>query len=124
MQYKRGYRDLIVWQRAIELALSTYDLVRDFPKEEIYGLTSQLKRASVSIASNIAEGSKRLTKKDFTHFLAMAYGSVAEIETQLELAKRLHFGKEEKYPKIDGLLLEVAKMLNKMTSRTEGVSKD
>lgn len=124
MQNKRGYKDLIVWQRSIDLALSIYDFVKGFPKEEIYGLTSQMKRASVSIASNIAEGSKRITEKDFKHFLVMAYGSVAELETQIELAKRLHFGDEARYSKIDGLLLEVAKMLNKMTARTGEFTKD
>ncbi|MDO8520805.1 MAG: four helix bundle protein [bacterium] len=111
-----GYRDLIVWQKAIDLVVLIYGLTKDFPREEVYGLVSQMKRAAVSISSNIAEGNRRASIKDRKHFLVIAFGSTAELETQVEVAKRLEFGKKEKYGEIDPLLDEVARMLNKMSS--------
>lgn len=111
-----GYRDLIVWQKAIELVVLIYDLTKDFPKEELYGLSSQMRRAAVSIPSNIAEGNRRSSPKDRNHFVIVAFGSAAELETQLEISKRLILGKLEKYETIDSLLNEVARMLNKMSS--------
>ena len=107
-----SYKDLIVWQRSIELVIAVYELTEDFPKEELYGLTSQMRRAAVSIPSNIAEGRFRGTKKDFLQFLRIAYSSGAELETQLEIAKRLRQTKDFDYSKVDSLLLEVMKMLN------------
>jgi four helix bundle protein len=111
-----GYRDLIVWQKAIELVVLVYDLTKDFPKEELYGMSSQMKRAAVSIPSNIAEGNRRGSPKDRNHFMIIALGSTAELETQLEISKRLIFGEIDKYERIDSLLNEVARMLNKMSS--------
>jgi len=111
-----SYKDLIVWQRSINLVVAIYELTENFPKEEIYGLTSQIRRSAVSIPSNIAEGRYRGTKKDFTHFLRIAYGSGAELETQIEIAKRLEKTKKLDYSKVDSLLEEVMKMLNKMLS--------
>ena len=111
----KTYKDLIVWQKAIELVVSVYELTNKFPKEEIFGLTSQIRRVVVSIPSNIAEGRRRGTRKDFRQFLIIAYGSGAELETQLEIAQRLRFcslGGQ----KVEELLLEVMKMLNKMLS--------
>ena len=113
----QGYRDLIVWQKSIDLVVLIYALVEDFPKEEIFGLSSQMKRAAVSIPSNIAEGNRRNTLNDRKHFMIMAFGSTAEIETQLEIARRLSYGKKEQYEKIEPLLSEVARMLNKMSSQ-------
>ncbi len=109
-----SYKDLIVWQRSMELVVEVYKLCEQYPKEEIYGLTSQTKRSAVSIPSNIAEGRFRGTKKDFTQFLRIAYASGAELETQIEIAKRLGKTKNLDYTKVDQLLLEVMKMLNKM----------
>lgn len=109
-----SYKELIVWQRSVELAIAVYGLTEGFPKEEIYGLTSQMRRCSVSIPSNIAEGRFRGTKNDFLHFLRMAYASGAELETQLIIAKALIKTKNLDYTKVDSLLLEVMKMLNKM----------
>ena len=109
-----SYKDLIVWQRSIELVIAVYELTEDFPKEELYGLTSQMRRAAVSIPSNIAEGRFRGTKKDFLQFLRIAYSSGAELETQLEIAKRLRQTKDFDYSKVDSLLLEIMKMLNTM----------
>jgi four helix bundle protein len=77
-----SFRELIVWQRAMQLTNAIYDATSTFPKEEMFGLTSQMRRAAVSIASNIAEGSQRGGKKEFIHFLTIARGSVAELLTQ------------------------------------------
>jgi four helix bundle protein len=109
-----SYKDLIVWQKSMNLVVELYNLSEQFPKAEIYGLTSQIRRAAVSIPSNIAEGSRRGTKKDFRHFLLNAYGSGSELETQIEIAKRLPFGKTISFDQADSLLSEVMKMLNKM----------
>ncbi len=110
------YKDLIVWQKSVELVIAVYKLTDQFPKSEIYGLTSQMRRCAVSIPSNIAEGRRRGTKKDYCQFLIVAYGSGAELETQVEIAKRLPFGKRLDYTNVDSLLDEVMRMLNKMIS--------
>lgn len=109
-----SYKELTVWQKAIELVISTYKLTEGFPREELYGLTSQIRRSAISIPSNIAEGRCRSTRKDFLQFLRIAYGSGAELETQLEIAKRLSFRQESDYNKADQLLNEVMRMLNSM----------
>ncbi len=114
MQIQNGYKDLIVWQKSMELVVLTYALLKGFPKEELFGLTSQLKRAVISIPSNIAEGSRRHTSKDRMHFYAMALGSAAEVETQIEIGKRLDFGEVSQYKTIENILTEVCKMLNKL----------
>src|SRR3989304_1877241 len=84
-----SYKDLIVWQKAVKLALVVYELTSRFPKEESFGLTSQMRRSAVSIPSNIAEGRSRGTKKDFIQFLRIAFGSGAELETQIIIAKQI-----------------------------------
>jgi four helix bundle protein len=109
-----SYKDLIVWQRAMELVISVYKLTENFPKDEVYGLTSQMKRCSVSIPSNIAEGRRRGSKKDYRQFLIIAYSSGAELETQIEIAKKLPFGLNLDFIHADRLLDETMKMLNKM----------
>jgi len=85
----RGFRDLVVWQRGIELAEEVYQVTRRLPREEMFGLTQQLRRAAVSVPSNIAEGHSRQSTGDYRHHLQMARGSAAEIQTQLLLAERL-----------------------------------
>ena len=115
-----SYKDLIVWQKSVELAIAIYKLTEKFPKTEIYGLMSQMRRAVISIPSNIAEGRKRGSIKDFRQFLIIAYSSGAELETQLEIVKNLPFGKNLDYSKIDSLLLEVMKILNKILSKFKG----
>lgn len=112
MEKINSYRDLIVWQKSIELVAAVYDLTEKYPREEIYGLTDQSRRAAVSIPSNIVEGRYRGTKRDFTQFLRIAFGSGAELETQIEIAKRLFKNKNLDFSKVDSLLLEVMKMLN------------
>lgn len=98
----------------MDLVVTVYDLTENYPKEEIYGLTSQLRRSAISIPSNIAEGRYRGTKKDYLQFLRISYASGAELETQIEIAKRLYKTKELDYSKVDSLLLEIMKMLNVM----------
>jgi four helix bundle protein len=86
-----SYRDLKVWQLGMEVAEQVYRLTAEFPKSEIYGLSSQMRRAAVSIPSNIAEGQGRDSTKEFLHFLAIAFGSLCELETQLLLARRFSY---------------------------------
>lgn len=90
-----SYKDLNVWKDAMELVVIVYNLSKFFPKEEIYGLSSQIRRASVSIPSNIAEGHQRHSKKEFLQFLGIARGSLAELETQLMIAERLNYINQE-----------------------------
>jgi four helix bundle protein len=111
-----SYKELIVWQRAMELVVAIYELTEKYPREEIYSLTNQTRRSAVSIVSNIAEGRYRGTKKDFLNFLRIAFGSGAELETQIEIAKRIFKTKNLEFTKADALLEEVMKMLNKMIS--------
>lgn len=112
-----SYKDLIVWQKGIDLAVETYALTNGFPRSEIYGLTSQMRRAAVSIPSNIAEGRRRGTRKDFLQFLRIAYGSGAELETQLLISRSVVQNDEDVYTKADILLEEVMRMLNVMLKK-------
>ena len=111
MRSVRSFRDLIVWQRAMELTVAVYGLTREFPKEEIYGLTSQLRRAAVSIASNIAEGHGRNTTGEFRQFLGVARGSNFVVQTQLILSRKLQYGGDERLTLCEGLSVEVEKMM-------------
>jgi len=85
------YQELRVWQESVEMVINVYRLTQSFPREELYGLTSQIRRSAVSVGSNIAEGQGRLSKKDFRHFLSQARGSLFELETQLVIACRLGY---------------------------------
>src|SRR3989344_109347 len=109
-----SYNKLIVWQKSIELVTEIYTLTNKFPTSELYGLTSQMRRSAISIPSNIAEGRRRGTRKDFRSFLLNTYGSGAELETHIEIAKRLPFGEKLNYQKIENLLDEIMRMLNRM----------
>ncbi len=117
MEQIRSHKDLVVWQKAISLVLTVYKLTSRYPKEEVYGLTSQLRRASVSIPSNIAEGRSRGTRKDFSQFLRVAYGSAAELETQIIIAKQILPQDPLLLTETEGLLNEVLRMLNVMIKR-------
>ncbi len=110
------YKDLFVWQKSMDLVVAVYALTELFPKSEIYGLISQMRRCVVSIPSNIAEGRRRGSRKDYRQFLLIAFASGAELETQIEIVKRLPFGRNLDFKKIDSLLNEVMRMLNKMTN--------
>ena len=104
-------QDLLVWQRAMDLTVCVYRLTQRFPKEETYGLVSQLRRASVSVASNIAEGRGRLNTAEFRQFLGIALGSTFEIKTQLIVARRLGMGSVAAIDEAATLGEEVSKML-------------
>ncbi|MGA2848855.1 MAG: four helix bundle protein [Terracidiphilus sp.] len=107
----KSFRDLQVWQKSIRLATTIYLLTKEFPREEIYGLTSQIRRSAVSIPSNIAEGQGRLTAGEGKQFLGIARGSNFELQTQLEIARSLSFGKAELLSEAEGLSHEVGKMI-------------
>lgn len=107
----KSFKDLIVWQKAHDLAVAVYKLTEQFPRSELYGLTSQMRRAVVSISSNIAESYHRFHNKEKRQFLAIAFGSGSELESQTEIAKVL-FPKLD-YDQIEELLSEVMKILNK-----------
>jgi len=108
-----NYKDLIVWQKSVELVAEIYHFTETFPSTEKFGLVSQMRRSAISIPSNIAEGSKRGTKKDFCQFLVIAFGSGAELETQIEISKRLALAKGPNYHTVESLLEEIMRMLNK-----------
>jgi four helix bundle protein len=107
----KGYRDLKVWQLGIEISLAVYRLTDQFPHREIYGLTSQLRRAATSIPSNIAEGHSRGQTKDLLRFLAISRGSIAEVETQLIIAERLAYVEPKHVQSIRDMLDEESRML-------------
>jgi len=108
------YKKLDVWNLSVDLAVDIYQVVSSFPKSETYGLVDQIKRCSVSIASNIAEGSGRATKKDYAHFLSISNGSACELETQLIIAKRVGFLQGEKLDELSATILRISKMLTKL----------
>jgi len=108
---KKSYRDLLVWQKAMDLVVEVYQLTAQFPKSEVYGLASQIQRAAVSIPSNIAEGNHRESDREFLHHLRYSTGSLAELETQVELAFRLGYCERLPYERaLDGGA-EVGRML-------------
>jgi four helix bundle protein len=113
----QSYRELIVWQKSFQVVLLIYKLTKSFPPEEIYGLTSQMRRAAVSIPSNIAEGRSRATRKEFVQFLRVAFASGAELETQLEISQALSFGQGTHYNEIKEQLSEVMKMLRSIINK-------
>ena len=110
--YLKSYKELIVWQKSVDLVVLIYQLTDQFPKEERYGLTAQMRRAAVSIPSNIAEGSRRKDVPEYLQFLRTADASSAELETQIIIAKRLY--PSLNYSGADDLLNEVQKILNAM----------
>lgn len=113
----KSYKDLIVWQKSYELSLLIYSITKSFPKEELFGLASQMRRSVVSIPSNIAEGNVRGGTKEYTHFLRIAFASGAELETQVLISKDIGLIKESDYIRIDALLTEVMKMLNALIKK-------
>lgn len=111
-----AYKNLIVWQKAIELCEEMYKATETFPKTEIYGLVSQMRRCSISIPSNIAEGQRRGHKAEQLQFFRIAFGSGAELETQLIIAQRIGYLKNSQFEALNGKLEEIMKMLNKLIS--------
>jgi len=110
-----SFRDLIVWQKAMDLAIEIYQLVKLLPKEETYSLSDQMRRAAVSIPSNIAEGQGRITSKEFIRFLSMARGSLCELSTQLELCERLEYLNPSRTSLTQSLIAEITKMINALS---------
>jgi len=110
----KTYRELIVWQKAIILVSAIYHATKSFPKEELYGLTNQIRRAAVSIPSNIAEGFGRNSKNDFKRFLQISISSVFEVQTQLEIARNLKFFPEDEYKIVFDSTREVEAMLSSL----------
>jgi len=108
----KTYRDLIAWQKAMELVTEIYRTTRTFPKEEVYGLISQLRRAAVSIPSNIAEGQARFSHLEFQHFLRNARGSLVEVETQLLIARNLNYVSAEIAERLLARAAELGRILN------------
>ena len=116
----KSHKDLFVWQKSIELVVEVYYLTSNFPKSELFVMVSQMRRAVISIPSNIAEGYARRSSKERLQFYLISFGSACELETQIIIAKKLGFVDGKNSIKADGLLNEVLRMLNKMTieSRT------
>jgi four helix bundle protein len=112
----KSYKELEVWKKGIDLSLLVYKLSKSFPSEEKFGLTSQSRRCSVSIPSNIAEGWGRGSTREYIHFLQIARGSLMELETQMIIAFKLNYFDEEKNKNITELLTSILMMLNKLIS--------
>lgn len=111
-----SYQQLTVWQKAFALSIKIFRITTKFPKSELYGLVSQMRRCTVSIPSNIAEGYTRGYRQEYLQFLRTAFASGAELETQLLIAKELGFLSLEEFDEVNSLLTEVQKMLNKLIS--------
>jgi four helix bundle protein len=121
----QGYKYLLVWQIAMELVPQVYRLTRKFPSDELYGITSQLRRAMVSVPANIAEGQGRAHQKEFVHFLSIARGSLAEVDTLMITAFKLGFVDEPSLSKIDSQIVMIRKLLQKlMKSQTSKFTPD
>ncbi len=113
----KSYKELVVWQKAMRVACLTYELVKKLPKEECFALSSQMRRAAVSIPSNIAEGQSRHSLGEFLHFLSIANGSRAELETQLLLCVEIHYMTSQDIAEALSLLQEIAKIINALISK-------
>lgn len=110
----RTYRDLLVWQKGIALVTLLYRATKDFPREEVYGLTSQMRRCAVSIPSNIAEGHGRSTRKEYLRYLEVALGSPRELQTQIIIASNLKFLGTDAHSRLDSSTLELERMLTSL----------
>jgi four helix bundle protein len=117
MDMGESFKDLLVWQRAVQMIVAIYKLTSSFPASEQFGITNQLRRASVSVASNIAEGYGRSTKGEYVQFLGHARGSNCEVQTQLIISKELGFGSDQSRQLAESLSGEVSKMLVAMMTK-------
>ena len=118
---KRRHHDLLAWQRSIELVAAAYAMTQAFPKHELYALASQIRRAAISVASNIAEGAARSGKKEFLHFLSMARGSLSELETQLIIAGKLKYldSESEIFTRLDEAFGLIGGLMKSLRSQEE-----
>jgi four helix bundle protein len=112
----KSYKELNVWKKSFELVHSVYRVTRVFPREELFALVSQMRRAAISIPSNIAEGCSRKTTREYIQFVQIAFGSAAELETQIALAKELGYLSDEEFGHLNSKTHEVLKMLNGLLS--------
>ena len=111
------FRDLVAWQKAMDLAYDVFVLTKLFPKEELYGLTSQLRRAGVSVPSNVAEGQGRRNDREFAHFLDIAHGSICELETQVMLAERFGYIATDQKDPVLALAAEVGRLVSALVAK-------
>ena len=119
MNKLKSYKDLLVWQRAVDISVEVYAISASFPKEEVFGLTNQIRRASNSISLNIAEGYSRNSAKAYLNFLNIAQGSLFELESGIILAERLQFEESESLIKLFNLITEESKMLRSLMNKIE-----
>ena len=115
----RNYKDLQVWQKAYQLSLEVYKATGEFPKHELYGITAQIRRAAVSIPTNVAEGYGRKSTKEYIQFLYVAYGSLCELETQILLSADLGYIDAERLKKLQDQIGEVERMLKALINSLE-----
>lgn len=118
----RNYRDLVVWQKSMALVTEVYSITRLFPKEELYGLISQIRRSAVSIPSNIAEGYGRYSKNDYIRFLQIAIGSLYEFQTQLEIGLNLGYLSKDIFEKVYEQSREIERMLSSLIKKVGNYS--
>lgn len=109
----KNYKELIIWQKGIEIVKKIYTLTKQFPPEEKFGIVSQITRAAVSIPANIAEGSSRNSDKDYARFLQLSLGSAFEVQTYLTIAKEMNWAKLENISELESLLEEEIKMVHR-----------
>ena len=114
----KNHKELLVWQKAMQLVVDVYNLIRLLPKEETYGLSDQMRRAAISIPSNVAEGNARSSQKDMVHFLYIAQGSRAELETQLELCELIGYISKERLEPVLMQTQEIGRMLSGLIKST------
>ena len=114
----KNHKELLVWQKAMQLVVDVYNLIRLLPKEETYGLSDQMRRAAISIPSNIAEGNARSSQKDMVHFLYIAQGSRAELKTQLELCELIGYISKERLEPVLMQTQEIGRMLSGLIKST------
>ncbi len=119
----KDFKELKVWIKAHEMTMGVYQETRSFPKEELYGLTSQIRRAAASVGANIAEGCGRRSDGELTRFLQIARGSASELEYHLLLARDLNLLAKDSFRKLDGQLTEVQRMLTSLVHRVQPVTK-
>lgn len=107
----KSHKDLEVWQLAVNLAVNVYRATKTFPKDELFGMSAQMRRSAVSVASNIAEGAARHGKKELLQFLYISLGSASELDTQIEIARRAELGDDSALRQLDGLRIRVSKLI-------------
>ncbi|MBK9509346.1 MAG: four helix bundle protein [Cytophagaceae bacterium] len=113
----KSYRELLIWQKSILVVTNIYKLTRDFPKEELFGITSQMRRCAISIPSNIVEGFGRKSQGDFKRFLNISLGSIYELQTQIEISQNLEYLNTENYKYLMESCVELEKMMNSLVSK-------